>query len=94
MQWIAIGTFALAEQRLKSKKRVRTNKGYRTVFDLVTGLSCAMISIIPSTFFDAADREKAKRRNSKLPRLFKENAFEPVCPLGEQGNGLRYLTLS
>ena len=36
-----------------------------------------------------------KQKSEAFASLFrKENAFEPVCPPGGQGNGLRYLTLS
>ncbi len=38
---------------------------------------------------------RKKQKSEAFASLFrKENAFEPVCPPGGQGNGLRYLTLS
>jgi len=37
---------------------------------------------------------ESKRAEPFGAARLRENAFEPVCPLGEQGNGLHYLTLS
>lgn len=37
---------------------------------------------------------ESKRAEPRGSAHLKENAFEPVCPPGGQGNGLRYLTLS
>ena len=42
----------------------------------------------------AERRLESKRAEPCGSARLKENAFEPVCPPGEQGNGLRYLTLS
>ncbi len=37
---------------------------------------------------------ESKRAEPFGPAHLRENAFEPVCPPSEQGNGLHYLTLS
>lgn len=42
----------------------------------------------------ASAGQKASERSLSAPLAGKENAFEPVCPPGGQGSGLRYLTLS
>ena len=42
----------------------------------------------------ATSSPESKRAEPFGPAHLKENAFEPVCPPGGQGSGLRYLTLS